>query len=88
MFFYLLLMFLEEIASQILVNASRFPSKDIATENIRSEFKIHFPFWTYENWNKEVPESLARSIITNVGKNGNVSVRFIIKDLDTILKAL
>ena len=81
-------MFLEEIASQILVNSSRFSSKDIAMENIRLEFKVHFPSWNYETWNREVSESLAKSIITNVGKNGNVSVRFIIKDLDTILKTL
>ena len=81
-------MFLEEIASQILVNSSKFSSKDVAKANVRAEFKVHFPTWSYENWNREVEEPLAKSIITNVGKNGNVSVRFIIKDLDTILKTL
>jgi hypothetical protein len=81
-------MFLEEIASQILVNSSKFPSKDVAMKSVRAEFKAHFPDWNYDSWNREVDEPLAKSIISNVGKNGNVSVRFIIKDLDTILKTL
>jgi hypothetical protein len=81
-------MLLEEIASEILVNCSKFASKDIAAESVRSEFRVHFPSWNYDDWNQEVSEPLAKSIITNVGKNGNVSVRFIIKDLDTIMKTL
>jgi hypothetical protein len=81
-------MLLEEIASQILVNSSKFPSMEVATESVRAEFRAHFPTWSYENWNRDVSDSLAKSIISNVGKNGIVSVRFIIKDLDTIMKTL
>jgi hypothetical protein len=81
-------MYLEEIASHILVNSNNFPTKDVAAENVRSEFKAHFPSWNYDSWNQDVPDTIAKSIITNVGKNGSVSVRFIIKDLDTILKTL
>jgi hypothetical protein len=78
----------QDIAVTLLMRNSKFNTAEAALDGLRTEFKIHFPTWNYDQWNSEVPENLAKNIINNVGKNGNVSVRFIIKDLDTILKAL
>jgi hypothetical protein len=81
-------MLLEDIAKQILVNSKRFSTDAEALEQVKSEFREHFPSWDYDHWNREIPESISRNIINNVGKNGNVSVKFVIKDLDTICKNL
>jgi hypothetical protein len=81
-------MFLETIAAKILVNAYKYHTEAEAVQGLRAEFKLHFPAYDYNDWNKDVPDHFAQNIITNVGKNGTVSVRFIIKDLETIAKHL
>jgi hypothetical protein len=77
-------MLLEELASQILVNAGKFTSQDEALKSFRDEFNLHFPQRDYKRWNKDIPEGVVANIINNVGKNSSVSVRFLIKDLETI----
>jgi hypothetical protein len=77
-------MLLEELASHILVNAGKFTSHADALDSFKAEFKTHFPQRDYEKWNKEIPEEVVANIINNVGKNSSVSVRFLIKDLETI----
>lgn len=77
-------MLLEELASQILVNAGKFASKTEALKSFREEFNLYFPQRDYDKWNKEIPEEVVANIINNVGKNSSVSVRFLIKDLETI----
>jgi hypothetical protein len=79
---------LEDIAVEILVNSNKYHDKDRALEGLKSEFSLHFPASDYAKWNTEVPESLAKNIIPNVGKNENVSVKFIIKDLEVICKTI
>lgn len=79
---------LEQIAAKILINAYKFPNEADAIRGLKSEFKLHFPTYDYDDWNKDVPDTFAQNIINNVGKNGTVSVRFIIKDLETISKVL
>jgi hypothetical protein len=81
-------MLLEDIACQILVNSGKYQSKEKALEVLHSEYKAHFPFSSFEVWNKDLPEATARNIISNVGKNGSMSIRFLIKDLETICKQL
>ena len=81
-------MLLEEIASQILVDTKRFKTKEEALSAFRNEFTLHFPNKDYSEWNKSIPASMAQNIITNVGKNGAVSIRFLIKDLQTITNVL
>jgi hypothetical protein len=81
-------MFLEDIAVHILVNSTRYSTQDEALRGLKSEFKAHFPMYSYEQWNRDIPEALAKNIITNVGKNSNVSVRFVIKDLETICNTI
>jgi hypothetical protein len=79
---------LETIAVKILVNSKKYATENEALNGLKSEFKIHFSTYDYKEWNKEVPETFGLNIISNVGKNGNVSVRFIIKDLETIASRL
>lgn len=75
---------LEEVASQVLVNAGTFKTKEEALVSFKEEFNLHFPQRKYDEWNKDIPESVVQNIIRNVGKNSSVSVRFLIKDLETI----
>jgi hypothetical protein len=79
---------LEDIACQILVNAGKYKSQDEALKALRSEYNLHFPKSNFEEWNRDLPESTARNVISNVGKNGSMSVRFLIKDLETICQQL
>lgn len=81
-------MLLETIAAKILVSGNRFASETEAIFAIRSEFTLNRPMGNYNEWNQEVAEDLSRNIIENVKKNGSVSVRFIIKDLETISRYL
>jgi hypothetical protein len=77
-------MLLEDLASQILVNAGKFSSKNEALKSFKDEFNLHFPQRDYDKWNKDIPDEVVQNIINNVGKNSSVSVRFLIKDLETI----
>ncbi|HEY0743532.1 MAG TPA: hypothetical protein VGD40_18820 [Chryseosolibacter sp.] len=77
-------MLLEDIAVKCLVNSHLAKSNADALTLLKNEFAKSYPTLSYENWNKELPEALAQNIITNVGKNGSMSVRFLIKDLETI----
>lgn len=79
---------LENIAAKILVNSLKYKTEPDALSGLKQEFKSHFPMVEYESWNKEVPDAVASNIINNVGKNSNVSVRFVIKDLEIITKNL
>ena len=79
---------LEKIAVRILVNSAMYGNEKEAQKGLESEFKAHFPQLDYDQWNKDVPDSLVENIVSNVGKNGKVSVRFIIKDLHTIISNL
>lgn len=81
-------MLLEEVASHVLVNAGKFGSREEAIDSFRNEFSSHFPNRNYKEWNKEVPDSMVKNIIENVGKNSSISVRFLIKDLETITSVL
>jgi hypothetical protein len=81
-------MYLEEIACQALINAGHFSTKEEALQSFKSDFQTHFPFRSYEEWNKDIPASLVENIITNIGKNSSISVRFLIKDLETISRLI
>jgi hypothetical protein len=81
-------MLLEEIALKCMVNSSLAKTSEEALASLKNEFSKSYPALSYEKWNKEVPESMAQNIITNVGKNGSMSVRFLIKDLEMIAKIL
>jgi hypothetical protein len=81
-------MYLEEVASQVLVNAGKFSSKQEALAAFKAEFNLHFPQRNYEKWNKQIPDQMVNNIIVNVGKNSSISIRFLIKDLETISNVL
>lgn len=82
-------MLLEEIAAEILIKYKKFPHKEGALAALKSEFNSHFPRSQYDRWAKtEIPESLSQNIVATVGKNRDVSIRFIIKDLDIISKTI
>lgn len=81
-------MLLEEIAIKCMVNSGLAKSDQEALTLLKDEFSQSYPALSYTKWNKDVPSSMANNIITNVGKNGSMSVRFLIKDLETIAKLL
>lgn len=81
-------MLLEEIAVKCMVNSSLARSEEDALRRLKEEFSKSYPALSYERWNKDVPEVMANNIISNVGKNGSMSVRFLIKDLETIARLL
>lgn len=81
-------MLLESIAAKILVDTYKYKTTEQAVNGLKSEFKKHFPTYSYNDWNKDIPDSLAQIVIANIGKNGPVSERFIIKDLEIISKQL
>lgn len=81
-------MLLEEIASKCMVNSGLAVNSEKAVARLKQEFSTSYPALSYDKWNKDVPESMAQNIISNVGKNGSMSVRFLIKDLETIARLL
>jgi hypothetical protein len=81
-------MLLESIAAKILVNTYKYKTMEEAVHGLKSEFKKHFPTFDYTEWNKDIPDSIAQNVIDNIVKNGTVSERFIIKDLEIISKQL
>jgi len=81
-------MLLEDIAVKCMVNSRLAKSEQEALTVLKAEFSKSYPALSYEKWNKDIPASMANNIITNVGKNGSMSIRFLIKDLETIAKLL
>src|SRR5689334_345464 len=64
---------LEEIAIKCLVNSGLEKTNDKALRSLHREFATSFPSLNYEEWNKEIPETMAQNIVSNVGKNGTIS---------------
>ena len=71
-----------------MVNSHLAASEEEALNRLKAEFSLSYPALSYERWNKDLPDAMAQNIITNVGKNSSMSVRFLIKDLETIAKLL
>lgn len=71
-----------------MVNSNLAKTKEEALTRLREEFLKSYPTLSYETWNRDLDETTAKNIITNVGKNGSMSVRFLIKDLEAIARLL
>lgn len=79
---------LEEVAAHCLISSGMAKDKAMAVQVIQNEFQKEFPLRSYPDWNVEIPDSLLNNIVGNVAKNGALSVRFLIKDLEAISKRL
>jgi hypothetical protein len=81
-------MLLEEIAVKCIIKSKLAGTEHDALARLKEEFSKSYPALSYVKWNKDVPDSMANNIITNVGKNTSLSVRFLIKDLEAIARLL
>jgi hypothetical protein len=81
-------MLLEEIAIKCMVNSKLARTDHDALARLKEEFSKSYPTLSYIKWNRDVPDSMANNIITNVRKNASLSVRFLIKDLEAIARLL
>lgn len=52
------------------------------------EFLDHFSHYSLRIWDIDIEESIAEGFIRAVGQNPNVSVRYLIKDLDMLTSHL
>src|SRR5688572_10325013 len=72
---------LETIAVKILLNSKKCATESTAIGLLKSEFKKHFPFRIYDEWNRDIPDAKGLEIIELIGNNPNVLPKYLSNDL-------
>ena len=75
-----------DLAAAILVRNQQFPSAAIAKDEVIQSFKRDFPYWSYGEWNQEVPLAAGKAIMKIYESDSNVTVDQIIVELPSMVR--
>ena len=74
-----------DLIAQILVNSNIYPSPEIAKEAILKTFKEEYPYWSYSDWDQQIPRELLNPMMVRTRGITNPSIKHLIIDLDSLL---
>jgi hypothetical protein len=69
------------IIAKCLVNSGMFREIEDAEARVLQVFQDEFPNASFLDWNGEIDDSVARRIVTNVGRASRINVAKFIEDL-------
>jgi hypothetical protein len=77
-------MSLSDIAAVILLEHQKFTDLEKAKEAVKITFKNDFPYWSFSEWNVEVPLMVGKKILRQYKNNSPVTISQLIVDLPSL----